>query len=83
MVSPFMRFSKVLLAGVPMPLFHADVAGIGDEAFDSPPGPLQFVLYARKGANAVSLTAYYVSANKATLTMNQLKQLAAITVSRM
>ena len=45
--------------------------------------PLQFVLYARKGTNAVSLTAYYVSANKATLTMNQLKQLAAIAVSRM
>ena len=71
------------VGGLPMPLFHADVAGIGDEAFDSPPGPLQFVLYARKGAGAVSLTAYYVSANKATLTMSQLKQLAAIAVSRM
>src|SRR5262249_39912731 len=63
-------------AGVPMPLFHADVPGIGDEAFDSPPGSLQYVLYVRKGANAASFTAYFVAPNKATLTMNQLKQIA-------
>jgi|SRR5262249_36972469 len=70
-------------AGVPMPLFHAAVPGIGDEAFDSPPGPLQFVLYVRKGTTALSFTAYYVSANKATLTMGQLKELAKIAVGRM
>jgi hypothetical protein len=70
-------------AGVPMPLFHADVAGIGDEAFDSPPGALQYVLYVRKATTALSFTAYYVSATKATLTMDQLKQLAKIAVSRM
>jgi len=70
-------------AGVPMPLFHADVPGIGDEAFDSPPGPLQYVLYVRKGANAASFTAYFVSAKKATLTMDQLKAVAKIAVSRM
>jgi hypothetical protein len=68
---------------IQMPLFHANVPGIGDEAFDSPPGPLQTVLYVRKGANAISLTAYYVGTNKATLTMDQLKQLAMIIVSRM
>jgi hypothetical protein len=65
------------------PIFHADVRGIGDEAFDSPPGPLQYVLYVRKGANAISLTAYYVGKDKATLTIDQLKQLAMIIVSRM
>jgi hypothetical protein len=70
-------------AGVPMPLFHADVPGIGDEAFDSPPGPLQYVLYVRKGAGAASFTAYYVSATKATLTMDQLKAIAKIAVGRM
>ena len=70
-------------AGVPMPLLHADVPGIGDEAFDSPPGPMQYVLYVRKGATAASFTAYYVSANKATLTMDQLKALAKTAVSRM
>jgi len=70
-------------AGVPMPLFHADVPGIGDEAFDSPPGPMQYVLYVRKGANAGSFTAFFVSRNKATLTMDQLKALAKTAVSRM
>jgi len=71
------------VGGMPMPLLHAIVPGIGDEAFDSPPGPLQYVLYVRKGTNAASFTAYYVSAGKATLTMEQLKQLARIAVSRM
>ena len=71
-----------MYAGVPMPLFHADVSGIGDEAFDSPPGPLQYVLYVRKGAAAASFTAYYVSPAKATLTIEQLKQLARIVVPR-
>ena len=70
-------------AGLPMVLFHAAVPGVGDEAFDSPPGPLQYVLYVRKGANAASFTAYYVSPNKATLTMDQLKQIAKVAVTRM
>jgi hypothetical protein len=69
--------------GVPMPLFHADAPGVGDEAFDSPPGPLQYVLYVRKGTNAASFTAYFVRPNKATLTMDQLKRLAKIAASRM
>ena len=73
---------QTMYAGVPMPLFHADVSGIGDEAFDSPPGPLQYVLYVRKGAAAASFTAYYVSPAKATLTIEQLKQLARIVVPR-
>jgi hypothetical protein len=71
------------IGGMPMPLFHADVPGIGDEAFDSPPGPTQYVLYVRKGANAASFTSYYVSNTKATLTMEQLKAIAKIAVSRM
>jgi len=71
------------IAGMP-PLFHADVPGIGDEAFDSPSGPLQYVLYVRKGANAASFTAYFVSrTRKATLTMDHLKQLATIAIGRM
>jgi hypothetical protein len=69
--------------GVPMPLFHGDVPGVGDEAFDSPPGPLQYVLYVRKGGNAASFTAYFVPPNKATLTMEQLKQIAKVVASRM
>jgi hypothetical protein len=37
----------------------------------------------RKGTNAISLTAYIVGKDKATLTIDQLKQLAMIIVSRM
>src|SRR5581483_983141 len=59
--------------GMAMPLFHADVAGVGDEAFDSPPGPFQYVLYVRKGNAAASFTAYVTGANKATLTMEQIE----------
>ena len=71
------------VAGMPAP-FHADVPGVGDEAFDSPSGPLQYVLYVRKGSNAASFTAYFVArTQKATLTMDQLKQLATIAVARM
>jgi hypothetical protein len=66
-----------------LPILHAEVRGIGDEAFDSPPGPLQYVVYVRKGTNAISLTAYIVGKDKATLTIDQLKQLAMIIVSRM
>jgi hypothetical protein len=71
------------VAGMPMPLFHADVPGVGDEAFDSPPGSMQYVLYMRKGANAASFTSYYVSTGKATLTMEQLKAIAKIAAGRM
>ena len=67
---------------MPMPLFHAAVPGIGDEAFDSPPGNMQYVLYLRKGQKAASLTTY-ISAGKPLLTMAQLKQLGAIVASRL
>ncbi len=69
--------------GIPMPLFHAAVPGIGDEAFDSPPGPFQYVLYMRKGNNAASFTAYVTGASKATLTIEQLKAIARVAASRM
>jgi hypothetical protein len=65
----------------PMPLFHAAVAGLGDEAFDSPPGPTQYILYVRKGNQAISVTTY-IQAGKPVLTMAQLKAVAAIAVSR-
>ena len=69
--------------GMPMPLFHAAVPGIGDEAFDSPPGAFQYVLYMRKGTQAASFTAYYVGPNKATLTIEQLRAVAKVAASRM
>jgi hypothetical protein len=69
---------------IPMPLFHAALPGIGDEAFDSPPGPLQYVIYLRKGQQAASLTTYFTRGGKTTvLSLDQLKQLAAIVASRL
>jgi hypothetical protein len=85
------REQKELKVGdtmIPMALYHADVKGLGDEAFDSPPGSLQYVLYIRKGNQAVSITTYVRSGGNvrtltSMLTMEQLKQLAAIVVSRL
>ena len=85
------REQKELKVGdkmIPMALYHADVKGLGDEAFDSPPGSLQYVLYVRKGNQAVSITTYFRSGGSSrspgsVLTMDQLKQLAAIVVSHL
>lgn len=66
----------------PMDLHHADLPGIGDEAFDSPPGPMQYVIYLRKGRNAATLNTY-LEHGKPRLTMEQLKALAKIVASRL
>lgn len=73
---------KVGNTSVPMKLFHADVPGIGDEAFDSPPGPVQYVLYLRKGEKAASLTTY-LRGGKPVLTTDQLRQLGALVAPRL
>ena len=67
-------------------LFHAAVAGVGDEAFDSPDGKLQHALYVRKGQAAFGLIANLTTSargDKPTVTLDQLKALAAIVLSRM
>ena len=75
---------KIGATTTPMPLFHAAVPGIGDEAFDSPPGPVQYVIYLRKGEKAASLTTFFKRDGKTTvLTIDQLKRLAAIVASRL
>jgi hypothetical protein len=75
---------KVGSTTMPMPLFHAALPGIGDEAFDSPPGAVQYVIYLRKGQKAASLSTYFARGGKTTiLTLDQLKQLAGIVVTRM
>src|SRR5713226_6869697 len=64
---------------MPMVLFHAAVPGIGDEAFDSPSGALQYVIYLRKGPRAASVTTYFERNGRTTrLTMDQLKAIAKI-----
>jgi hypothetical protein len=62
-------------------LFHAAVTGLGDEAFDSPAGATQHALYVRKGQAAFGLIAN--SLNPRPLTLEQLKALARIVLSRM
>ena len=60
----------------------ARVPGIGAEAFDSPPGNIQYVVYLRKDQKAASLTTY-IARGKPMLTMAQLKQLGALVASRL
>lgn len=67
-------------------LFHAAVAGIGEEAFDSPDGKVQHALYVRKGQSAFGLIANVRTSARGdtpTVTLDQLKALAKIVLSRM
>lgn len=74
------RDQKELDAGgtkVPMVLFHAAVPGVGDEAFDSSPGGMQYVIYLRKGTQAATVSTF-LHQGKPALTMAQLTALAKI-----
>jgi hypothetical protein len=65
--------------------FNALVPGLGDEAFNAPPGTTPYALYVKKGAKAMSLTSF-ISTTKPyapRLTMDQLKALAAIVLPRL
>ena len=67
-------------------LFHAAVAGLGDEAFDSPAGKLQYALYVRKGQDGFGLIANITASprgDRPAVTMDQLKVLAMAVLSRM
>lgn len=64
-------------------LFHAAVAGVGDEAFDSPDGTPQHALYVRKKDSAFGLISNVTLTNAPIVTMDQLKAIAKIVLSRM
>ncbi len=69
----------------PMELFAHAVTGVGDEAFASPPGKEQYVIYARKGDRAISVSTYLGPPDtgmKPRLTEAQLKQIAALVFTR-
>lgn len=66
----------------PMELRQADLPGIGDAAFTGPAGPVQYVIYLRKGKNAAALNTY-LAAGKPLLTMDQLKAIAKIVAGRL
>lgn len=64
-------------------LYHAAVAGLGDEAFDSPDGKQQHALYVRKGDSAFGVISNVDRAGKPVVSMEQLKALARTVLSRM
>jgi hypothetical protein len=68
----------------PMELFAHAVPGLGDEAFASPPGTDQYVLYVRKGEKAISVSTYLAPElqSRPRLTMAQLQEIAKIILSR-
>ncbi len=82
------RTQKTIKVGdkeYPMELFAHAVTGAGDEAFAAPPGPVQYVIYARKGTNAISVSSYFPGAGegvKPILTEAQLKSIAQLIFSR-
>src|SRR5437764_700461 len=64
-------------------LYHSAVVGLGDEAFDSPDGKIQHAIYVRKGDGAFGLISNVGASGKPVVSMDQLKALAAIVLSRM
>jgi hypothetical protein len=66
-------------------LFAHDLPGVGDEAFASPPGPVQYVIYARKGNHSLAVNTYYPGIGehvKPVLTEAQLKTIAQLIFTR-
>ncbi|MFC2164293.1 hypothetical protein ACFLT2_04780 [Acidobacteriota bacterium] len=66
--------------------FHADVSGIGDEAFEGPSiGEQRYILIFRKGKKAVSLSSFFdmKAGGKPFLSQGQLRELAKIIISRL
>lgn len=66
-------------------VFHAVVPDLGDEAFDAPPGAMQYVLYIKKGTKAVSVTSFISTSRPYApkLTIDQLKAIARVVLSRL
>jgi len=64
-------------------LFHAAVADLGDEAFDSPDGKVQHAIYVRKGDAAFGLISNVEATGKPRIPMDQLKAIARMVLARM
>lgn len=64
-------------------LFHAAVAGLGDEAFDSPDSMPQHAIYVRKKDAAFGVISNVSLTNVPMVTMDQLKTIAKGVLSRM
>ncbi len=57
------------------------VTDIGDAAFVGPPGPVQYVLYAKKGSGAITVSAVLHN-GKPSLTQAQIIEIGRLIVSR-
>jgi hypothetical protein len=66
---------------IPAVLYNAQVPGVGDEAFDGPPGPLPSFVYIRRGRRAMLLMA--VQAARLRLSPEDLHALAKIAADRL
>jgi hypothetical protein len=78
---------EIEIAGKKYPnlLFAHNVPGIGDEAFASPPGPVQYIIYARKGDLGIAVNTFYPGVGehvKPLLTEAQLKTIAQLIFTR-
>ena len=74
---------NIMGKNTPMPLVHAAVPGIGDEAFDSPPGGTQWVIYAKKGHQSFAVSTFFTRAGTPKLPIAQLVAIAKIIASRL
>lgn len=74
-----------IVSGIPIEpkLFHAVVTGLGDEAFDSPETTPQHALYVRRKDAAFALISNVTLTNAPMVTMDQLKTIAKVVLSRM
>jgi len=77
------QYARAKEQKTPVPLFHAAVPGIGDEAFDAPSGTLQYVIYLRKGANSASITTYLDRGMTPRIPRAQLEAIAKLVASRL
>lgn len=77
------QYARAKEQKTPVPLFHAAVPGIGDEAFDAPSGSLQYVIYLRKGANSASITTYLDRGMTPRIPRAQLEAIAKLVASRL
>jgi hypothetical protein len=73
-----------IVSGIPVEpkLFHAAVGGLGDEAFDSPDTAPQHAVYVRKQDAAFGLISNVTLTNVPIVSMDQLKAIAKVVLSR-
>jgi hypothetical protein len=62
-------------------LVARSVPNVGDAAFVGPPGPMQYVLYAKKGSGSITVNAFLHN-GKPSLTEAQIVEIGRLILSR-